>query len=79
MMLLKSSQNSQEKNYAAVSWHRFFPVNFEKFLRASLQKTTARVILNLQLHSMSENTYSKSTGIILIISHPEMFYKKAVL
>ena len=41
-MLLKISQNSQEKRL----WHRCFPVNFENFLRAPfLQNTSGRQLL----------------------------------
>ena len=53
-VFLKISQNSQENTCARVSflkkrlWHRCFPVNFVKFLRAPfLQNTSEQLLLNL--------------------------------
>ena len=66
-MFLKISQNSQENTYVSLFlnrvagqrlWHRYFPVNFAKFLRTPfLQNTSGRLLLTLKGHVYIKNMH----------------------
>ena len=61
-VLLEISQNSQENTCARV-WHRCFPVNFAKFLRAPfLQNTSGRVLLDLYRLEITRELEKKPWG-----------------
>ena len=82
---LEISQNSQENTCARVSflilWHRCFPVNFTKFLRAPfLQNTSGRVLVKFTMCKFiiyRSKTLIFKPELLLFLSESSGLYLKA--